>query len=119
MSIEDWQYIQRTYFLLELPDSIVDANGDVRPDAPYITDVNSVSVFIDDRSGENLTNKTPGNAEIADPRPGSPQDPNRIPGGFNRKTPLKDYEIRRDLFGDHFPVLIGWRRRCPRTPCWR
>jgi hypothetical protein len=106
VSIEDWQYIQRTYFLLEQPDSMVDQNGDLRGDVPFISDINSVSVFIDDRSGDNLTNKTPGSAEVADPRPGTPKDPNRIVGNFNRQTPLKDYEIRRDLFGDHFPVLV-------------
>jgi hypothetical protein len=106
VSIQDWQYIQRTYFLLQLPDSMVDQSGNLRPDAPYISDLNSVSVFIDDRSSENLTNKTPGYAEVTDPRPGAPKDSVRIVGNFNRETPLKDYEIRRDLFGDHFPVLV-------------
>jgi hypothetical protein len=106
VTIDDWQYIQRTYFLLQQPDSMVDQDGNLRSDVPYISDINSINVFIDDRSGDNLTNKTPGYAEVVDPRPGSAPDPNRIVGNFNRKTPLKDYEVRRDLFGDHFPVLV-------------
>ncbi|HEV8481193.1 MAG TPA: hypothetical protein VGR66_10405, partial [Candidatus Eisenbacteria bacterium] len=106
VSIEDWQYIPRTYYLVQQPDSMVDANGDLRADAPFVSDINTISVFIDDRSSENLTNKVPGYAEVADPRPGSPPDSIRIFGTFNRLTPIKDYSVRRDLFGDHFPVLV-------------
>jgi hypothetical protein len=109
-SIEDWQYIQRAYFLLQLPDSLVDANGDLREDAPKLTDLSSIDVYIDDRINQDLGAENPAYAEVADPRPdgrpaGAPRGP-ALFGKFDRKVAIKDYSIRRDLFGERFPVLV-------------
>ena len=106
VSIDDWQYVPRTYFLLQQPDSLADSTGALRPDAPFVSDIGSVEVYVDDRSSENLTGKKPGFAEVADPRPGQPPDSNRVLGTFDHKEPIKDFEVRRDLFGDRFPVLV-------------
>jgi hypothetical protein len=109
-SIEDWQYIQRTYFLLQLPDSLVDANGDVRPDAPKLNDLASIEVYLDDRISQDLGAEKAGFAEVADPRAdGLPAGAPRgaaLFGKFDRKEPIKDFTVRRDLFGEHMPVLV-------------
>lgn len=107
VSIEDWQYIQRTYFLLQLPDSMVDASGNPRPDAPSLDDLSSVEVFVDDRIDQDLGGEKPGYAELTEPRPGAPPDTvTRIFGKFDRKIPVQDFIVRRDLFGEKFPVLV-------------
>jgi hypothetical protein len=105
VSVEDWNYIERKYFLMQYPDSLVDANGYLRSDAPRI-DVGSVQVFVADNIDDNLEGEQPGYAELADPRPQSAPDTTRIFGQFDRKVPIQDFSVLPQYFGDAFPVLV-------------
>jgi hypothetical protein len=104
-SIDDWQYIERTYFFLKLPDTMVDQDGFLLPDAPRI-DVGSIEVFVDDRIDQNLEGERPGYAELRPPRPGTPVDSIFQFGKFDRKEPIRDFEVKLDYFGAQFPVLV-------------
>ncbi len=104
VAIEDWNYIERSYFLLQQPDSLVDADGNLIAGAPAV-DVGSVQVFIADNIDDNLEGEQPGYAELADPRPSSTSDTVRVFGKFDRKEPIRDFEVRLDLYGSSFPVL--------------
>lgn len=104
VAVEDWNYIERTYFLLQQPDSLVDANGFLLPGGPRV-DVTSVEVFIADNVDDNLEGEQPGYAEVDDPRPGSPVDSTRIFGKFDRKVPIQDFQVELEYYGDAFPVL--------------
>jgi hypothetical protein len=104
-SIDDWQYVERTYFFLQLPGTLVDENGDLLPDAPRVS-IGSIEVFVDDNIDQNLEGEQPGYAELTPPRPGTEVDSLGLPGNFDRKQPIQDYEIKLDFYGSQFPVLV-------------